>query len=206
MSQTPPPPPPAASAGGYPVTVEFDSTASVRRWSPFVNWLLALPHVFVIYVLTIIWFFVYVISFFSILFTRNIPDGLFGFQVMVLRYQWRVGSYVAFLRSKYPPFDFDTAPMDPGPDVARLSVVKPAKYHRFLPLIKWLLAIPHSFVLFFLAIALYVVYFIGFFAVLFTGHWPEGLRNFLVGVFRWSLRVSAYTGFLVDAYPPFSLS
>jgi hypothetical protein len=74
-----------------------------------------------------------------------------------------------------------------------------------MPLIKWLLAIPHFIVLWFLTIALYVVIIVGFFAVLFTGRWPDGLRDFVVGFYRWSLRVQAYYTLLVDEYPPFSL-
>jgi hypothetical protein len=76
---------------------------------------------------------------------------------------------------------------------------------RWLWLVKWLLAIPHFIVLYFLGIAAAVVVFIGFFAVLFTGKWPDGLRTFLLGYYRWSYRVWGYTTLLVDRYPPFSL-
>ena len=89
--------------------------------------------------------------------------------------------------------------------MARYDVAYQEEYNRWLPLVKWLLAIPHFVVLFFLFIAAYVVLVIGFFAVLFTREWPEGMFNFLVGVFRWTARVNAYVLFQVDQYPPFSL-
>jgi hypothetical protein len=81
-----------------------------------------------------------------------------------------------------------------------------ARLSRGLIFVKWLLVIPHYFVLLFLGIAVYAVVFIGFFAVLITGAWPQGMRNFVVGVMRWSARVSAYQLLLTDVYPPFSLS
>ncbi len=77
--------------------------------------------------------------------------------------------------------------------------------NRWLVLVKWLLAIPHIIVLAFLYIAVWFVLLITFFAVLFTGKWPEGMRDFTVGVMRWHTRVNGYLLFLTDAYPPFSL-
>jgi len=89
--------------------------------------------------------------------------------------------------------------------VARYDVAYQEEYNRWLPLVKWLLAIPHFVVLFFLFIAAYVVLVIGFFAVLFTREWPEGMFNYVVGVHRWAFRVIAYTDLMVDPYPPFTL-
>jgi hypothetical protein len=75
-----------------------------------------------------------------------------------------------------------------------------------MPLVKWLLAIPHVIVLFFLWMAVMVVTFIAWFAILFTGRYPQGMFDFVVGVLRWGLRVQAYTSLLTtDEYPPFSL-
>src|SRR5215471_11103851 len=79
------------------------------------------------------------------------------------------------------------------------------EYRRFMPLIKWLLAIPHYFALFFLGLAALVVVLISFFAVIFTRRYPEGMFNFVVGVQRWAWRVSAYVLLMVDPYPPFTL-
>ncbi len=79
------------------------------------------------------------------------------------------------------------------------------EYHRFLPLVKWLLAFPHYVVLFFLVIGVFFAKIIAFFAVLFTGRYPRGIFDFVLGVLRWSWRVTAYVYLLRDEYPPFSL-
>jgi Domain of unknown function (DUF4389) len=86
-----------------------------------------------------------------------------------------------------------------------LDVDRQEDYSRFMPLIKWLLVIPHLIVLFFLDIAASIVAFITFFAVLFTGRYPEGMFKFMVGVGRWTVRVYAYRGLMIDPYPPFTL-
>jgi len=90
-------------------------------------------------------------------------------------------------------------------EALRLEIDRQEEYSRFMPLIKWLLIVPHLIVLAFLAIgALFVVIF-AFFAVLITGRFPRGAFDFLVGVYRWSVRVNAYARLMVDPYPPFSL-
>jgi hypothetical protein len=95
---------------------------------------------------------------------------------------------------------------DDGIDPAWLDIDYPQELNRWLVLVKWwLLAIPHYIVLTVLGIGAFVVAVVAFFAVLFTGKYPEGLRSFLIGVSRWSWRVSAYAGLLRDEYPPFSL-
>jgi len=86
-----------------------------------------------------------------------------------------------------------------------LDIERQEEYSRFMPLIKWLLAIPHYIALLVLGIGALVVIIISFFAVLFTGRWPEGMFNYVVGVHRWAFRVIAYTDLMVDPYPPFTL-
>jgi hypothetical protein len=112
-----------------------------------------------------------------------------------------------FLREDYPPFDFHPAANDDGAD--RHTVVTltyPAMLNRWMPLYKWFLALPHSVVLAGLMVAAAFAVIAGFFAVLFSGEYPIGLRNFLVGVYRYNLRLQAYVGLLNDQYPPFRLS
>jgi hypothetical protein len=87
----------------------------------------------------------------------------------------------------------------------QLDVGYQEEYSRWMPLVKWLLAIPHWFALVFLAIGAFLAVIGAFFAVLFTGRYPEGIFKFVVGVVRWTMRVMAYTLLLVDPYPPFSL-
>ena len=95
----------------------------------------------------------------------------------------------------------------PSPDhPARFEVSYPSELNRWLPLIKWLLVIPHFVALFFVAIGAFFVVIYGFFAVLFSGQWPRGAFEYVVGTFRWTYRVAAYFHLMVDAYPPFSLA
>jgi Domain of unknown function (DUF4389) len=87
-----------------------------------------------------------------------------------------------------------------------VEITYPAELNRWLPLVKWLLIIPHFIVLFFIAIGAFFVLIFGFFAVLFTGRWPRGAFEYLVGTVRWAYRVIAYFHLMTDAYPPFSLA
>jgi hypothetical protein len=186
--------------------VDLERPDEVARWRPLVNWLLAIPQLFVVYVLQIVERALALLSFVLVLFTRRIPDGIFDFRVMAYRYQWRVGTFFLFMRDEYPPFAVDMLAIDDASDAARLSIERPGEMNRWLPLVKWFLAIPHYIVLALLLIAAVAVSFVAFFAVIFTGRWPRGLRDFVVGVARWSFRVNAYVLFMTDRYPPFRLS
>jgi hypothetical protein len=109
--------------------------------------------------------------------------------------------YAALLDDEYPSTDEQQAL---HLDIAYPDV--PTDLNRWLPLVKWLLAIPHYIVLFFLGIAAFVSVVIAWFAILFTGRYPRGLFDFVVGVGRWGVRVGAYAFLLTtDRYPPFSL-
>jgi hypothetical protein len=145
------------------------------------------------------------VSWFAILFTGNIPRGIFDFMALIFRYQWRTYSYMGFMREPYPPFEFTASSVDPGTDPARLSIEYPEKLSRGLIFVKWLLVIPHIIALLFVGIGAFFVAIAAFFTVLVTGRWPEGMRNFLIGTSRWSMRVSAYFYNMTDVYPPFSL-
>jgi Domain of unknown function (DUF4389) len=95
----------------------------------------------------------------------------------------------------------------PSPDYpARFEISYPTELNRWLPLIKWLLVIPHFVVLFFVGIGAFFVAVFAFFAVLFTGRWPRGAFDYLVGTYRWAYRVVAYFHLMTDAYPPFTLA
>jgi hypothetical protein len=185
--------------------MNLEAPDKVARWRPLVHWLLAIPQLIVLYALGIVQYIIWILSFFAILFTGRMPDSFFGFMAMTHRYQWRLVTYTFFMREPYPPFEFQTVGPDPGTDPAHFSVEPSAHLSRGLIFVKWLLIIPHYFVLVFLFIAVYVVVIIGFFAVLITGKWPDSLRAFVIGVLRWAMRVSVYTFFMTDAYPPFSL-
>jgi len=190
----------------YPARLDFAHADEVSRWRPLVNWLLAVPQFVVLYLLGLVERALAILSFFFVLFTKKIPDPIFDFRVMTYRYQWRVITFAFFMRDEYPPFTFDIGPADAGVDAATVSIDRPGEMNRWLPLVKWILAIPHFIVLAFLSVAVVVVWIVAFFAVLFSGRYPRGMRDFVVGVSRWWLRVNAYTLFMTDDYPPFSLT
>jgi len=208
---TPVPPPPSGPPAvpqpphesEYPVVVDLDRGYDVKNWRPLVNWILVIPQLIIVAVLLTVTRILHLISFFTILFTKKNP--FVGVQTMVMRYWWRVTTFHTFMRDEYPPFDFGTTPGSEMADDATLTIDDPGEMNRWLVLVKWLLVIPHLIVLLFLVIGAAVVVIIAFFAVLFTGKWPEGMRRYVVGVNRWALRVFAYFIFLTDAYPPFSL-
>jgi ABC-type multidrug transport system fused ATPase/permease subunit len=110
-----------------------------------------------------------------------------------------------------PPAESASEPERPPEPAAapayplQLEIDRQEEYTRLLPLVKWLLAIPHYIVLTLLGIAAFVVMVISFFAVLITGRYPRGLFDFVAGVYRWGWRVGAYVSLMVDPYPPFSL-
>jgi len=136
-----------------------------------------------------------------IVFRQRYPRWWFDFALEFARFGTRVGAYFALLTDHYPSTVEEQSvhlQID-YPDVER-------DLNRWLPLVKWLLAIPHFLVLFVLYVAAFFAVIFAWFAILFTGQYPRGLFDFVVGVSRWGLRVQAYAFLLVtDRYPPFSL-
>jgi Domain of unknown function (DUF4389) len=197
---------PLSTPPAYPIVLDFVRGDEVARWRPLVNWLLAIPQFVVVYLLMIVERALGILSFFLVLFTTRIPEPIFNFRVMAYRYQWRVTTFALFMRDEYPPFSFELIPIDDDSDPARVSFQPPGAMNRWLPLVKWFLAIPHYIVLVFLAIGVLVVWIIAFFAVIITGRYPRGLRDYVVGVSRWAYRVTGYVLFMTDVYPPFRLS
>jgi hypothetical protein len=137
-----------------------------------------------------------------ILFRRKYPRWWFDWNLELQRFTNRVGAYLALMDDRYPATDQEQA--------VHLDYVYPEAgrgLNRWLPLVKWFLAIPHYIVLFFLLIAAIVVVIIAWFAILFTGRYPRGMFDFVQGVIRWGARVVAYAFVLVtDRYPPFKLA
>ena len=147
------------------------------------------------------------ISLFTVLFTERIPQPLFDFIVMTYRYEWRALSYAFFLHEDYPPFDFTPSSEADGIEPhTTLRLTYPEQLDRWKPLYKWFLAIPQYFVAAGLAVLSCLCIIAGFFAVLVSGEYPAGIRDFLVSAYRYTLRVEAYVGFLTDQYPPYSLA
>ncbi len=137
-----------------------------------------------------------------ILFRQKYPRWWFDWNLELTRFSSRVWIYAALLDDRYPSTDeHQSLTLEiPYPDVQ-------TELNRWLPLVKWLLAIPHYIVLFFLGIAAFVCVVIAWFVILVTGRYPRDLFGFVVGVGRWGIRVTAYAFLLAtDRYPPFSLS
>jgi len=137
-----------------------------------------------------------------ILFRKKYPRWWFDWNLELSRFIDRIALYLLLMDDRYPSTDEQQS--------LRLDIDYPnaeKDLKRGLPIVKWILAIPHYIVLFFLSIAAFIAVVIAWFAILFTGRYPRGLFDFVEGVFRWHMRVSGYMFLLVtDRYPPFSLS
>ncbi|MFD6352243.1 DUF4389 domain-containing protein [Nocardia tengchongensis] len=195
----------------YPVRVRGDLDPGVSRWLWIVKWILAIPHYIVLLFLSIAYVAVTIVAFFAILVTGAYPRALFDFNVGVMRWSWRVRFYALSQlgTDRYPPFSLEPDPEYP----ADLEVDYPAQFNRGLVLIKWwLLAIPQYLIV---GALLYggrntlapmaTLALVALIGLLFTGAYPAGLFDFLMGINRWSLRVRAYVSLMTDEYPPFRL-
>lgn len=213
------------AAPAYPATLEIDYQDRLGRASTIFRVILILPIAIILWILTSgsetitqrvngsgevvgsttstgagIVGALFVVTVLMLLFQKRYPKWWFDFNLALMRFINRVGIYFLLLTDRYPSTeDEQNLHLDvPYPDAQRLN--------RGLPLVKWFLAIPHYFILFFLYIAVFVVTVIAWFAIIFTGRYPMAFFTFVVGVLRWSWRVHAYAILLAtDRYPPFSL-
>ena len=202
-----------ANQSVYPVSVEGELSEDLSRWLWLVKWILIIPHLVVLFFLWITFIAITVVAFFAIVFTGKYPRGMFGFNVGVLRWTWRVGfySYSALGTDKYPPFSLESRDYP-----ANLEVEYPESLSRGLVFVKsWLLAIPHYIVMAFLSggagssggaslKGLLVIF--AAIVLLFRGRYPQDIYNLIIGFNRWSFRVLAYAALMRDDYPPFRLS
>ena len=134
-----------------------------------------------------------------LVFRQKYPRWWFDWNLELQRFINRVAVYFALMDDRYPSTDDRQG--------VQLELPEPRDLNRWLPLVKWLLAIPHYIVLFFLYIGAFVVVIAAWFAILFTGRYPRGLFDYMVGVGRWHNRVVAYAFTLVtDRYPPFQMA
>jgi hypothetical protein len=211
--------------GVYPVRMEGTLDPQLSRWMWLVKWFLAIPHYIVLAFLWVAFALLTVVAFFAILFTGRYPESIFRFNVGVMRWSWRVGfySFSALGTDVYPPFTLEDVDYP-----ARLDVAYPGQLSRGLVLVKWwLLAIPHYLIVGLLTSGLIwwttdigdtggaaleagggligVLVIIAAFILAFTGRYPQGLFDLLMGLNRWVYRVGVYAALMTDEYPPFRL-
>jgi hypothetical protein len=190
----------------YPVVLELHSDTKIANWRPLVHWLLGIPHLAIANVLGNVGGVLALVSWFAILFTGALPPSLAAFQCMVIRYNVRAVSYALWLRESYPAFDFSMTEADPGDDAVRVDIVPAYEARNKLTVaLRFLWIIPAALFGFVLSIAAGAVSFVSFFAVLFTGTYPAGLRTFMVRSGRFFVRLSAYGYLLTDEYPALEL-
>ena len=190
----------------FPASLQIDTPGRIANWRPLVHWLLLIPHYVVLSVLTAVSLIVGLISWIVILLTGKLPAGLAGYQAMNLRYSTVVGAFFNFLTDQYPPFDFDTSLADPGRSQTSVSL-SPALEgrNRLTVLLRIITIIPAYIFSLVMVVISAVCVLLGFFAVLFTGRWPDGLRKLVVGSHIVNLRYYTYGLLLTDEYPPFSI-
>ncbi len=183
-----------------------DSPYEVARWRPLVHWVLYIPHAIVLYALQILARAVFLVYWVMFLFTGTLQPGLYNMMVMYERYNARAGGFLVGFSETYPPFDFANAPADNDayPPVRLNLPAVPASVPRSAAL-NVLKAIPQYIVLMVYLVGAAVVAVIGWFAVLFTGAWPQGMRQFLVRVSNYQFRVWTYVTMVDNDYPPFAL-
>ena len=192
----------------YPVQFNVDYPKSLGRPSTFFRLVLAIPiYVILVLVASGLRFgistgvgLLFLPTLLMILFRKKYPRWWFDWNVELFKFTNRISAYLMLLRDEYPSTDQEQAVH------LRIQYPDAKNLNRWLPLVKWLLAIPHYIVLAILGIASLVAVIIAWFAILLTGRYPRGLFDFVVGVTRWSNRVTAYAFLLTtDKYPPFSL-
>ncbi len=204
----------------FPVQVHAHCDEHLSRWLWLVKWLLLIPHYLILIVLWIAFAVTTLVAYVAVLFTGRYPTAIFAFNVGVLRWSWRVNyyGYQALGTDRYPPFTLADVTDYP----ARLQLDPPARLPRWRPLVAWLFAAPHLLLVAALtgpatwqfqhgasssvpigAVSLGLL--IAGISLLFTGRYPRGLYDLLLGIARWSLRAVAYLALLTDQYPPFRL-
>ena len=185
----------------YPVTLKIEYPEKSNKSTAFIRVVLIIP---VVTIFSLISSYAEALSLavaLMILFREKYPKWWFDWNIGITKFAYRIASYGLLMRDEYPSTDDDQAvKVDiPCPNVK-------TDLNRWMPLVKWILVIPHIIVLIFIFIAVVFCSVFAWFAILFTGRYPKGIFDFVEGFLRWSLRVNAYAYLLTtDEYPPFRL-
>ena len=189
----------------YPARLSVRSPDTIDRWRALGQWILAIPHLVIAAAMEYLSGALAVVSWFVILFTGRLPEGLANLQVMILRYTTRAQVYAGFLHDEYPPFDFTVAAEEPGGTPVELHVTPQLEERDRLTVgLRILWGIPALLYAMVIAIVGMICWVLAFFAVLFTGRCPETLRTWAMNTMRVSTRANAYLLLLTDEYPPFT--
>ncbi len=205
------PPPPTASpptdtlspaaAAGFPMRLEFEYPTQPSKLT-FVKWILAIPQVFVLGLVGIAAYFMWIYAWFSVLITERYPRNAYDFLVGVGRWATRVNAYIFFMAEEYPPFSMDEIsaypahfepPPFPGERMPRAAALQP------------ILAIPAYIFAGILLYAAELVALVAGFAIIFTGEYPRGMYDFVVGALRTQARSLVYISMMTTQYPPFEV-
>jgi hypothetical protein len=194
-----------ATASRQPYLV-VDSPLELDRWRPLVHWVLYIPHAVILYGLQILARVVFLVYWLMLIFTGTLHPGMYNIMAMYERYNARASGFLVGFSALYPPFDFGADPTDNNayPPIRLNLPAVPASVPRSAAL-NVLKAIPLYFVLMFYVIGAAFVALAGWFAVLFTGAWPQGMRSFLVRVSNFQFRVWTYVVMVDNDYPEFGL-
>lgn len=171
----------------------------------FFGWLyIGIPHGIVLFILSIWGAILQFVTFWVTLITAKFPEGIFAYQLNYQRWYLRVNGSLINLYDGYPSFGLNASH-----EKVELHVARPERVSRLLVLLRTLFGviyvyIPHGVCLIGRGIAAYVVAFIAWWVVLFTGRYPERWHEFVVGTYRWATRVGLYMGYMTETYPPFS--
>jgi len=190
----------------FPATFSIDYPEKSNRLTSFFRLILSIPILFIFAILIHnstfgnLPFVLFIVTALMMVFRKKYPKWWFDFRIEVLRFGCRVAAYLFLLTDLYPSVD-ETQSIHikiDYPDVSKLS--------RWAPLYKWILSIPHYICLIALGLIAVIATLYVWIHILITARYPKPIFEFIVGVFRWSIRVSAYSSILVtDDYPPFSL-
>ncbi|HEY7294852.1 MAG TPA: DUF4389 domain-containing protein [Dehalococcoidia bacterium] len=173
--------------------------AELSRLTTFFRIILLIPHLILLALLGLVLYIVTIVAWFAILITGSYPRSMWEFSLSVTRYAGRIAAYYYLMRDEFPPLGGG------GEYPITYELEYSEHLSRVTTLFRAILVIPHYIVLYFLQIALSVITFIAWVAILITARYPQGMFAFAVGVVRWQQRVLAYYLLLTDAYPPFNM-